>query len=199
VSGPAEAPGEASSSLPDHIEQTIQAIARLHAEHHRRATPLERIVDRMTAIVARPSFLAVVTFAVLVWIAGNLALARFAGWSFDRGAFPWLQGAAELAAIYITTLILISQRRKDQLSELREELTLQLAIVTEQKGAKIVSLIEEMRRDSPQLMNRVDVQAEAMSAPTDPEAMAEAIKETQVGRATLIEEDRSPPSGPAGI
>jgi uncharacterized membrane protein len=137
----------------------------------------------MTAIVAHPSFLAVVTLTVLVWIVGNLALARFAGWSFDRGAFPWLQGAGELAAIYITTLILMSQRRKDELSELREELTLQLAIVTDQKGAKIVSLIEEMRHDSPQLMNRVDVQAEAMSAPTDPEAMAEAIKETQVAAA----------------
>ena len=32
--------------------------------------------------------------------------------------------------------------------ELREELTLQLAIVTDQKGAKIVSLIEELRRES---------------------------------------------------
>jgi len=148
----------------------------------------------MTAIVAHPSFLALVTLTVLAWIVGNLALARVAGWSFDRGAFPWLQGAGELAAIYITTLILMSQRRKDELSELREQLTLQLAMVNEQKGAKIVSLLEEMRRDSPQLMNRVDVQAEAMSAPTDPEAMAEAIKETQVGMATLVEPDRSPPS-----
>jgi len=180
-----------SSSLPEHIEQTVQAIGRLHAEHHRRATPLERIVDRMTAIVAHPTFLAVVTFTVLAWIVGNLALARFAGWSFDKGAFPWLQGAGELAAIYITTLILMSQRRKDELSELREELTLQLAIVTDQKGAKIVSLLEELRRDSPQLMNRVDAQAEAMSAPTDPEAMAEAIKETKVGIATLAEDDRT--------
>jgi uncharacterized membrane protein len=88
----------------------------------------------------------------------------------------------------------MSQRRKDELSELREELTLQLAIVTDQKGAKIVSLIEEMRRDSPQLMNRADVQAEAMSAPTDPEAMAEATKETKVVAATLIEGDSTPPS-----
>lgn len=136
---------QAPTSLPEHIEQTVQAIGRLHAEHHRRATPLERIVDRMTAIVAHPSFLAVVTFMVLFWIAGNLALALFAGWSFDKGAFPWLQGAGELAAIYITALILMSQRRKDELAELREQLTLQLAIVTEQKGAKIVSLLEEMR------------------------------------------------------
>jgi hypothetical protein len=33
-----------------------------------------------------------------------------------------------------------------------------------------------------------------MSAPTDPEAMAEAIKETKVGIATLIEGDSTPSS-----
>ena len=174
---------EASTDLPDHIEQTVAAIARLHAAHHRRATPLQRVVDRMTAIVAHPSFVAGVTLTVVVWITGNLAMKRLVGWALDKGAFPWLQGAGELSAIYITALILMSQKRKDELSELREQLTLELAIIAEQKGAKIVALIEELRRDSPQLMNRVDPQAEAMSTPTDPEAMADAIKETQAGMA----------------
>jgi uncharacterized membrane protein len=175
--------GEGSPDFPDHIEQTLQAIARLHAAHQRSATPLQRVVDRMTAIVAHPSFLAGVTVTVVVWIVGNLALERVAGWAFDKGAFPWLQGVGELSAIYITALILMSQKRKDEISELREQLTLELAIITEQKGAKMVALIEELRRDSPHLLNRVDPQAEAMSTPTDPEAMADAIKETQAGMA----------------
>ena len=38
--------------LPPHIEQTAQAIARLHAAHQTRATPLQLVVDRLTAIVA---------------------------------------------------------------------------------------------------------------------------------------------------
>ncbi len=143
----------------------------------------------MTAIVAHPSFLAGVTLTVVGWIAGNLALVRLVGWSFDKGAFPWLQGAGELAAIYITALILMSQKHKDEISELREQLTMELAIITEQKGAKIVALIEELRRDSPQLANRVDSQAEAMSAPTDHQVLAEAIKETQAGIATFTEGD----------
>lgn len=180
-------PVESSPLLPAHIEETVQAIARLHAAHHRRATPLQRIVDRMTAIVAHPSFLAAVTVTVLAWIAGNLLLARFAGWSLDKGAFPWLQWAGELSAIYITALILMSQKRKDELSELREQLTLELAIMTEQKGAKIVSLMEEMRRDNPLLLNRADPQAEAMSTPADPEAVFEAIKDNQAGTVGAVE------------
>ena len=169
---------EPPDDLPPHVDQTVKAIAKLHADHHRSATPLQRIVDRMTAIVSHPSFIGAVTVTVLAWIAGNLLLARFVGWRIDGPAFPWLQGAGELAAIYITTLVLISQRRKDELSELREQLTLELAIMTEQKGAKIIALLEEMRRDNPQMIDRVDHQANAMATPADPGAVHEAFKET---------------------
>jgi uncharacterized membrane protein len=104
---------------------------------------------------------------------------RLAGWSFDSPAFPWLQGAGELAAILITTLVLMSQRRKDELSELREQLTLELAIMTEQKGAKLIALIEEMRRDNPMLVNRVDSEADQMSTAADPETVLEAYQDAK--------------------
>jgi uncharacterized membrane protein len=167
--------------LPPHIEETVQAIAKLHAVHENRATPLQRAVDRLTAIVARPAFIGAVALTVVAWIGGNLALHRLTGWSFDRPAFPWLQGAGELAAIFITALILMSQRRKDELSELREQLTLELVIMIEQKNAKLIALMEETRRDNPMLANRIDVQADAMSAPADPQAVLEAFVETQTG------------------
>jgi uncharacterized membrane protein len=176
---PASASGmEQVDELPAHIEQSVQAIARLHAAHERRATPLQLIVDRMTNLVARPAFIGAVTFAVIAWIGVKLALERFAGWRMGPAGFPYLQGAGELATIYITTLVLISQRRRDELSELREQLGLELAIMTEQNVAKLIALNEEMRRDSPLLANRLDPQAEAMSTPADPEAVMVAFKET---------------------
>ena len=171
-------PSDPPEILPAHIEQTVQAIARLHAQHHRRATPLQHLVDRMTGVVAHPWFVGAVTVTVAVWIGGNLLMTRLLGWQLDAPAFPWLQGAGELAALYITTLVLMSQRRKDELSELREQLTLELAIVTDQKTAKLIALVEEMRRDNPLLANRHDPQAEAMSTPADPEAMLGAFQET---------------------
>jgi uncharacterized membrane protein len=73
-------PGASSASaadLPPHIEATVQAIARLHAAHQRRATPLQILVDRMTAIVARPAFVGI-TFVVIGWIVLNLLLERLA-------------------------------------------------------------------------------------------------------------------------
>jgi uncharacterized membrane protein len=184
---PADA--EAEPNLPSHIEQTVQAIAKLHDAHEQRATQVQRLVDRLTALVARPAFVGVVFLTVAAWIAGNLVLVRLAGWSFDRPAFPWLQGAGELAAILITTLVLMSQRRKDELSELREQLTLELAIMTEQRGAKLIALMEEMRRDNPALMDRVDRQADEMSTAANPTTVLEALKDAR--------ENAAPGSGQA--
>src|SRR5664279_5854211 len=38
----------------NHIEETIRSVARLHAEHHENATPLQRAADRITALLGRP-------------------------------------------------------------------------------------------------------------------------------------------------
>ena len=173
-----EPPVGPSANAPAHVEQTAQAIAELHAEHHQSATSLERLVDRVTAVVARPSFVGAIALAVVVWIGGNLLMSRLIGRSFDQPSFPWLQGAGFLAALFITTLVLISQRRKDELSELREQLTLELAVLTGQKAAKLIALIEEMRRDDPSLADRVDTQADAMSTPANPKAVLDAFRET---------------------
>lgn len=45
----------------NHIEETIRSVARLHAEHHESATPLQRGVDRITALLGRPRFIGVLT------------------------------------------------------------------------------------------------------------------------------------------
>lgn len=41
--------------LPAHIEDPVQSIARLHAEHYQQATRLQQTVDRMTALAGRPA------------------------------------------------------------------------------------------------------------------------------------------------
>jgi uncharacterized membrane protein len=164
-----------------HIDQSVQPIARLHADHQKRATPLQQLVDRTTAVVGQPAFLGAVTAVVVIWIAGDLLLVKFAGRHLDSNGFPLLQGLGQLLAIYITALILMSQRRRDELSELRDQLSLEMAVMIEQKVAKLISLTEEMRRDNPQIADRVDPQASAMSLPADPEAVLAAFKEAHEG------------------
>ena len=169
---------EPSSSLPQHIEETVQTMAALHAEHYERLTPLQRLLDTLTARAARPRFLVGVVVVVLAWIAFNVGLALLGRTPLDLPPFPWLQGAMSLAALSMTCLILTTQRREEQLSTRREQMTLELSILAEQKAAKIIQLLEEFRRDSPAVADRRDHEAEALSAPSDTRAVLDAIRET---------------------
>lgn len=169
-----------SRILPAHIDETVRAIARLHAEHHGEATTSQRLVERLTAGAGRPRSLIVLTVLMVGWMAVNLAVAALGHKPWDEPPFSWLQGATGIAALYMTILILVTQRREDQLASHREQLTLELGILSEQKAAKIIELIEELRRDHPMLANRYDPEAEAMAAPADPHSVLDAIKQSQV-------------------
>ncbi|WOJ88941.1 DUF1003 domain-containing protein [Methylocapsa polymorpha] len=164
--------------LPAHIEETIRSIARLHAEHHQNTTRLQRVGDRMTAFVARLRFVALLTAITVGWVSVNLVAAALGYRPIDPPPFSGLVGVASMASLYIVALILATQRREYQLAQLREQLTLELAILSEQKTAKAIQLLEEARRDNPFIRDRVDQEAEAMAQPADPKSVLEAIKES---------------------
>ena len=76
----------------------------------------------------------------------------------------------------ITTIVVITQNRQLHLAERRAQLDLHVNLLAEQKIAKLVSLLEELRRDSPQIRDRRDPVAEQMSKATDARAVVEAIE-----------------------
>jgi uncharacterized membrane protein len=120
----------------------------------------------------------VLTIIVASWIILNLLAGALGYRAIDPPPFSGLIGAVSLASLYMVVLILATQRRENQLAQLREQLNLELAILSEQKTAKVIQLLEESRRDNPLLRNRVDQEAEAMAQPADPQSVLEAIKET---------------------
>jgi uncharacterized membrane protein len=179
--------------VPDHIQQTINTIAGVHHRHQRQATRAHRFVEGAVGWVARPGFIALLTVVITGWVAANLLLAAM-GQAFDPPPFPILQDIGTLAALYITVLILITTQREKEIGEHREQLTLQLAILSEQKSAKIIQLIEEARRDNPLIGDRHDAEAAELAVPADPEAVLDAIKDThdQMRDAGVV--DREAPS-----
>ena len=167
-----------STTLPSHIAETVDAVAQIHSDHHLKRTPVEKFMDDWTARLARPAVLAAVVCGVVLWIAANLQ-APLAGYAIvDAPPFPWLFEALTFLGVVMGILILSTQRRADQLAELREQMTLELASVTERKVAKVIELIEELRRDSPTLKNRNDQEARQMSVRTSPGEVLIAIKDS---------------------
>jgi uncharacterized membrane protein len=166
-------------ALPAHIEETVQAIRQLHAEHHERATLLQRLAERMTSFIGRPVFLAGLSAVILGWILGNLLIIWAGLAPLDSPPFVWLSTAATIFGVYVAVLILTTQRSEDQLAWLSEHLTLELAMLSEQKSAKVIELLEELRRDHPGRRDRADPEARAMSAPSDPQAVIKALRATR--------------------
>ena len=168
-----------SESVPAHVEDTVQAVARFHSAHEAEASRLQRAIERLTRRAGSPAFAALLTVLVGAWIAINLGLLAAGREPLDEPPFIWMQGAVALTALYMTIFILTTQRREDKLAGLRDQLTLELSILGEQKTAKIIGLLEELRRDAPNISDRPDQDADALSRPADPDAVLDALKDTQ--------------------
>ena len=67
---------------------------------------------------------------------------------------------------------------RDELNAHRDTLKLELAILSEHKIAKVIKLLEELRRDSPQVQDRVDPQAQQIADPADAGSVLAAVRET---------------------
>ncbi len=170
---------------PATIEITVQGIAQLHARHHETASLLRRVIEHTTALIARPRFAGVLTVIATGWIGFNLLLMALNRHPLDPPPFIALASAASLLSLYVAILILATQRREYQLARSREQLTLELALLGEQKTTKVIQLLEEARRDNPFLRDRVDHQAEAMARSSDTDSARNAIKETQAEAARI--------------
>lgn len=176
--------------LPEHIEETIRSVRRLHVEHHSKSTGVQRTIGRITDVMGSPSFAGFLAISIAVWIGTNL-LERALGYPmWDAPPFPWLQGTIAAISLFMVAFIVGTQKHDDQLAEQREMITLELALLSEQKIAKMIQLLEEFRHDSPELRDRVDEEAEVMAKPADPHSVFNAIKEAH----SAVRED--PPARP---
>jgi len=75
---------------------------------------------------------------------------------------------------------LIQQGRQEKLAEQRTQLSLQLSLLSEQKIAKLIALVEELRRDLPSVQDRIDPEAEVMQQATDPQQVLEVLEEVLI-------------------
>lgn len=161
---------------PPHVEQSVAAIAELHRAHYRAAGSAQRGVSAAISAVARPRSLVIAVAAAAVWIGANLALGAAGAREPDPYPFPLLGLAVSSGGLLLAVMILIAQRHDDELATRRDQLTLELSILADQKTAKVISLLEELRRADPFVHDRFDGLAEALAEPVNPNAVLNAIQ-----------------------
>jgi uncharacterized membrane protein len=151
-------------------------MADIHDASDAELSGVHRRILSVTAVLAKPAVPLVVLALVLVWLAANSLLPKGRVW--DPPPFPFLGLGATITALFSTLLIIAAQRREEEVARRRAQLTLQLAALSEQKIAKVISLLEEQRRENPLLPDRADALARDMSTGTDPAHILDRIIET---------------------
>ena len=133
-------------------------------------------IEKTSSFAGRPGYLAFLVAFIALWMIVNLFASRLGWIQFDPPPFSWLQGIVSLYALLISTAVLIRQERGARLAEQRAHLDLQVNLLTESKVAKVIELMEELRRDLPNVANRHDPEVASMQTPASPHAVLSALE-----------------------
>ncbi len=171
-------PSVPTAPLPDPIGETIETIIALRAKAEQNVSPHQRWVETMTEFFGRPIFLYGTILAILLWLIPNALPTEWGIPQFDPPPYEGLDKTLGIVSLIMTAAVLVRQSRQEMLAEQRAQLNLQLDLLTEQKIAKLISLIEELRYDLPNVQNRYDPEAEAMKKAVDPHTVLETLEET---------------------
>jgi len=122
----------------------VEAIAALeHATMARRGR-VDCFVDSVTRFCGRIAFVYIHIALFSVWIGINTLAPHY--FRFDVYPFNFLTLAVSLEAIFLSAFILISQNRSAQVDERRNQLELQIALLSEQENTKMLKMLEAIAR-----------------------------------------------------
>ena len=177
---PASTPKAGDTSFeaePDQTSQNIEAVLEFYAREEQKVSPSQRSLERISHFIGQPVFLGFILLSVVLWMLANVVLRQVGMAEFDAAPFPWLQGIVGLGALLTATAVLSKQNRLAKLAEQRAHLDLKVTLLTEQKAAKLIDLLEELRRDLPNVSNRHDPEAAALQQSMNPDLVLAALDE----------------------
>jgi uncharacterized membrane protein len=163
--------------VPEHISQNIDGILAFYRREKQKVSDSQRLLERIGGFMGRPPYLASVLCFVTLWLLANALSAPLGFQPLDPPPFFWLQGVVSLGAMLTATVVLITQNREAKLEEQRLHLELQVNLLTEQKTATLIRLLEELRHDLPMVKDRHDPEAVALQKPMDADNVLAALEE----------------------
>ncbi|HEY9639161.1 MAG TPA: DUF1003 domain-containing protein [Coleofasciculaceae cyanobacterium] len=162
-----------TAPLPDPVSKNIEAIITLHTQNVQDTSAHQRVLEKIFTVFERPAFLYSLVVGLALWMFNSLFNSALP----NLPPFQWSNQGLDAAALLISTGVLIRQARQENFAEQRSQLMLQLNLLSEQKIAKIIALLEELREDLPNVVDRHDPEAEVMQEAANPIAVLEALQE----------------------
>ena len=164
-------------SLPEPVQRNIATIIQLETEHGQKIPVHHQLLERVAASFAQPKFL----YGQIIFFSGWWLCSYLSSHGIlpkDLAKFSLREDGLSVASLLISTGVLVYQNRQEKIAEERSHLTLQINLLTEQKIVKIITLLEELRADLPNVHDRHDLEVAEMQQPIDPQSLLIAIKES---------------------
>jgi uncharacterized membrane protein len=126
------------STVEEMTERNVQTIVRLEEAAKAERAKSDQIADVIANFCGSMPFV----WAHLIWFAAWIFINTLPGIDhFDSFPFNFLTLIVSLEAIFLSTFILISQNHETRLSERRNQLDLQINLLTEQENTKMLTLL----------------------------------------------------------
>jgi uncharacterized membrane protein len=161
----------AAGSVEELTERNVAAIHRLENGTQQQEGLLDKLADKVSAFCGSTPFLWVHVVWFAAWIGGNVSLGARA---FDPYPFTFLTLVVSLEAIFLSSFILISQNRASRVSERRNQLDLQINLLTEQENTKMLEMLQRISH-AVGVTDHGDPSLEVLEQATRPDKLAEQI------------------------
>ena len=161
--------------LSEQVVKNIETIIGFQAKQEQNLPFKDRIVEKIAAFFGKSEFLYLQLFFFTIWAMCSHFAPELL--PFGLPAFDAKQVGVDVGALLIATGVLVQQNRQDRLAEQRSHLILQINLLTEQKIAKLIELVEELREDLPTIRDRNDFEAKIMQEATDPQIVLDILQE----------------------
>lgn len=162
-----------ASSVGDLTQHNIETILELERAGKKLLSPMDRFAKAIAKFGGSMTFVAVNVILVCGWIIANTLPGTV---HFDPFPFSFLGLIAALEAIFLSTFILISQNQDAALAEQRNQLELQINLLTEQENTKILAMLKLIANKLGVDVSQ-DPDVDVLEQMTEPEQLAAQIKE----------------------
>lgn len=165
----------ANFCVDDLTRENVESMRRVEESALAHRTRADRMAAFIAGFCGSMPFVWIHVAAFLTWIVFN-ALPGVQ--HFDPYPFTFLTLVVSLEAIFLSAFILISQNYELRISDRRNQLDLQINLLTEQENTKMLQLLEriasKMGVDDPG-----DTDLRILSEDTDPEKLVSQIEKAQ--------------------
>jgi uncharacterized membrane protein len=134
-----------SSPMAAVLQRNIRTLADIRRQRERDKSRGERIADAITAFTGSMAFVTLHAVVFAAWIVVNLGVVPGVK-PFDPNPFTMLAMIASVEAIFLSTFVLISQNRMQAASMERDELDVQLSLLSEHEVTRLIGMVEALMK-----------------------------------------------------